>query len=290
MKSQQNFVYFLRNLREKHRLSLRNQHNSSEVWYMHISPVNVVSGFLALVLVLFIIILTTVAYTPILDLIPGYPGNKSRELLTQNIMRLDSMERELVNLQIYSENVALIMEGKTPIMRNVQQSGDSIKSTKPEIVTPNSEDSILRAQIEGDGIYRLNDPVSVRKNMRSNMELITPVKGIISAHFNPKRNQYGVNIATATSQQVMAVEAGTIVLSTWSPEDGYVIQIQHPNNLISIYKHNAQALKPTGSRVKSGEVIGYTGEGLSGEAGKEMFRFELWHNGSPVDPEGYIVF
>lgn len=290
MKSQRNFIYFIRNLREKHRLSLRNQHNDSEVWYMHISPLNVVSGFLALVLVLFIIILTTVAYTPILDLIPGYPGNRSRELLTENIMRLDSMERELINLQIYSENVALIMEGKTPIMRNVQQSGDSMRSAKPEVVNPTADDSVLRAQIEGDGIYRLNDPVSVRKNIRSNMELITPVKGVINTHFNPKRNQYGVGVATAGNQQVMSVETGTVVLNSWSPEDGYIIQIQHPNNLISVYKHNAQVLKPTGSRVKSGEVIGYTGEGLSGEGGKEMFEFELWHNGSPVDPEGYIVF
>ena len=45
--------YFIRNLREKHRLSIRNQHNDSEVWYMYISPLNLLAGFLALVLMQF---------------------------------------------------------------------------------------------------------------------------------------------------------------------------------------------------------------------------------------------
>ncbi|MFQ8804388.1 MAG: hypothetical protein ACLR8Y_03755 [Alistipes indistinctus] len=61
----------MRHLREKHRFSIRNQHTDTEVWYIYISPLNVLAGLLALVLVLFIIVTTTVAYTPILDFIPG---------------------------------------------------------------------------------------------------------------------------------------------------------------------------------------------------------------------------
>ncbi len=290
MKSNRNLIYFLRNLREKHRLSLRNEHNDSEVWYMHISPIEIIGGSVAIVLILFIIILTTVAYTSILDLIPGYPGNRSREMLIQNIMRLDSMEQQLNNMQVYSENIALIMEGKTPVLANQQGGSDSVRITKPELVYPSAADSALRRQMEGDGIYRLNDPVSTRRDIRSGMELFTPVRGVVAEHFNPKENRFGVGIATAGSQQILAVEGGTVTLSTWSPDDGYIIQIQHPNNLISIYKHSSDALKTVGSRVKAGEVIGYTGEGLSGEGGKGLFDFELWQNGSPVDPETYIVF
>ncbi len=290
MKSERNFVYFLRNLREKHRLSLRNQHNDSEVWYMYISPANVLTGFVALVLVLFIIILTTVAYTPILDLIPGYPGNKSREMLIANIVRIDSLERELAQMQVYSDNIALIMEGKTPVVRDVRQAGDSMRVSRPETVVPSREDSILRAELEGGGIYQLSDPTRVVRTVRTGLELMTPVRGVVAEHFNPKENRFGVGIATAASQQVMAVEDGTVVLSTWSPDDGFVVQIQHPGNLLSVYKHATRVLPATGARVKSGEVIGFTGEGLSGDAGKGLFEFELWHNGTPVDPEGYVVF
>ena len=97
MNFRQNIAYFIRHLREKHRLSVRNQHTDREIWYMHISPLNLLAGLLALILILFILIASTVAYTPVLDLLPGYPGKKSRTMLVENIMRLDSLEQELRN-------------------------------------------------------------------------------------------------------------------------------------------------------------------------------------------------
>lgn len=80
MNFRQNIAYFIRHLREKHRLSVRNQHTDREIWYMHISPLNLLAGLLALILILFILIASTVAYTPVLDLLPGYPGKKSRTM------------------------------------------------------------------------------------------------------------------------------------------------------------------------------------------------------------------
>ena len=290
MKSERNFLYFLRHLREKHRLSLRNQHNDSELWYMHLSPGSALIGFFALVLVLFIVILITVAYTSILDLVPGYPGNKSREMLVENIMHIDSLERELALMKLYSDNVALIMEGKTPIIRDISRQGDSMRVVKPETVRPSREDSLLRVELEGGGVYGLPDPVLAQRGGRSSVEMTAPVKGVVAAHFNPRTGQFGVGIATAANRQVIAVRDGTVVLSTWSPDGGYIVQVQHTDNLLSVYRHSVQSLKSVGEHVKEGEVIGYTGEGLSGESGKGLFEFELWHNGSPVDPEGYIVF
>ena len=44
MNFRQNIAYFIRHLREKHRLSVRNQHTDREIWYMHISPLNLLAG------------------------------------------------------------------------------------------------------------------------------------------------------------------------------------------------------------------------------------------------------
>ena len=41
---------------------------------------------------------------------------------------------------------------------------------------------------------------------------------------------------------------------------GWVIQIQHENNYISIYKNNTQLLKKVGDEVRAGESIAITGE------------------------------
>ena len=68
-----------------------------------------------------------------------------------------------------------------------------------------------------------------------------------------------------------------------------VIQIQHDNNLVSIYKHNSELLKKIGNHVIAGEaiaIIGNSGELTSGP----HLHFELWHNGTPINPEDYIAF
>ena len=287
MKSNRNIVYFFKSISKKHRLSLRDQHNDSEVWYMHISPIKVIGGVLALVLILFIIILTAIAYTPVLDLIPGYKGNKQREMLIQNIMRLDSIERRVNELQVYGENVALIMDGKTPSMRNVTQIGDTIKVTRPEPVQPSAADSMLRRQMEGSGIYGLKN-TQVGRVVGN--ELITPVRGVAASHFSPKDNRFGVGIATAANIEVLSVAEGSIIFSAWTPGEGHTVQIQHAGNLVSTYRNLSQTLLPVGARVKGGEAVGYTGEGITGEGGKGLLELELWQNGSPMDPENYIVF
>lgn len=76
------------------------------------------------------------------------------------------------------------------------------------------------------GIYSLNDPDAARKNLRSAMELYTPVKGVVTEKFSPIDNRYGTTLATAGNQQVMAVMDGTVVSSSWTPEDG--LRAVHP--------------------------------------------------------------
>lgn len=289
MRSNRNIIYFLRNFNKKHRLSLRKQHDDVEVWYMHTSPVEFIGGIIAAILILFILILTLVAYTPILNLIPGYRGNQSREMMIQSIMRVDSMERRLNELQLYTSDVSRILEGKSPVGRSQPTAADSVISNVDPVM-PNKADSILRAQMEGSGVYSLSHVAFGRSSVRSGMDLTSPVRGIVAEHFNPKENRYGTSIATAVDQQILAVGQGTIVLSKWSPGSGYTIEIQHFGNLISIYKNCARALHPVGTRVRGGEVIGYTGEGISGEGSKGLFEIELWQNGTPVDPESYILF
>lgn len=291
MKFKKNFLYFINNLREKHRVSVRNQHTDSEVWYVHLSPLNVVSGFVALIMVLFIIIVTTVAYTSILDFIPGYPGNKSRELLVNNIIRLDSLEQEIRNMRVYSDNISLIMEGKNPVTSTDAGKNDSLAKGGADAVSRIIEDSLLRYQMEmSGGMYSLNDPSATRKNLRNAMELFTPVRGVVSQKFSPVDGRYGVVLATTDNQQVMSVMDGTVLSSEWNPQQGYVLYVQHANNIISIYRHLVSVLKKVGDRVQSGEIVGYTGGDSRESISKNVFQFELWHNGTPVDPQGYIVF
>jgi murein DD-endopeptidase MepM/ murein hydrolase activator NlpD len=72
-------------------------------------------------------------------------------------------------------------------------------------------------------------------------------------------------------------------------ETGYTIGIQHNWNLISFYKHNSVLLKKTGDRVKAGEPIAIVGNSGEQTTGTHL-HFELWINGSSVNPRDYISF
>jgi len=274
-----------RRLVRKHRLTLQNEVDNAEEWHMHISVVRIFAALLAFVLLLFILILSLVAYTPVLEFLPGYEANRSREMLLQNIMRLDSIERQMTQMRTYSDNIALIMEGKTPVVRNVGGL-DSIKADKT-LVMPSREDSLLRIQMEGEGPYGLGKSPS-RKTLREAMAMTAPVEGIITDRFDIRNGNFGIRIAAAASDRIAAVDNGTVVLSLWTPETGYMVELQHAGNLLSVYKGLSQSLVTKGQTIRAGELIGYNAEAEQGEV--RLFEFELWNNGKPVDPEGYIVF
>jgi murein DD-endopeptidase MepM/ murein hydrolase activator NlpD len=92
----------------------------------------------------------------------------------------------------------------------------------------------------------------------------------------------------AANEAVKSVLDGTVILSTWTSETGYVIGIQHENNIVSFYKHNSVILKKEGSKVRAGEVVGIVGDSGELSTGPHL-HFELWIHGVPIDPEKYLV-
>jgi len=63
--------------------------------------------------------------------------------------------------------------------------------------------------------------------------------------------------------------------------------VQHSGDLFSIYKHNSVLLKKQGDRVMAGEAIAIVGNSGEQTTGPHL-HFELWFNGSPMDPAKYM--
>ena len=278
-----------RGLFRKRRFNMLNATDNSEEWHMHLSPASIFAAFLSFVLLLFILVLSLVAYSPILEFLPGYrtEADRSRESLVQNIIRLDSMERMMNDMLTYNQHIALIMEGKTPVARTLATS-DSTRTSKV-LVMPSPEDSLLRAQMEGNGAYGLHTTVAQRQPGRDDMEMTVPVDGIITSHFDIRDGKFGIRMASASMSPVMATADGTVLTSIWTPDKAYIIEIQHPNGLISVYRNLSQTIVTKGQSVRGSEVIGYSASERADD-GSAQFGFELWKGGKAVDPEGYIVF
>ena len=266
--------------------------DNSEEWHIHISPARLIAGSFAFVLFFFIFLLILMAYTPILEFLPGYrtAADRAHESLVENIMRLDSMERMMNDMMTYNENIALIMEGKTPVSRTISQS-DSMRQDRVAVKASHL-DSVLRNQMEQEGIYSLaGNETASRRKLRETMELSKPAEGIITAHFDLSHGIYGVQIAAEGADRITAIDNGTVIFKQWTPELSYVVMIQHAGNLVSVYKNLSSTLIEKGQSIRNGEQIGYNIEKEAQQEGDaKLFEFELWSNGKPVDPEEYILF
>ena len=272
----------LGNLMRKRRVTIYD--NNSEQWHTDISPATAVAASVAIAALIFGILLILVAYTPILDLLPGYRTNavRSRELLVRSIVRIDSLERKMNDMLAYNENRILVVSGKTPVMRTTQS--DSLRRDK-SFIAPSKEDSLLRRQIENDERYKLQKGST--QGVHSNFDTTAPMYGIIAERFSGKE-MLGVKIRGTKGAQVMAIAEGVVISSDWSPTEGHTIIVQHKDNFVSAYRNLSGSLINRGERVRGAQIIGYAGGGETAEL--STLEFELWHKGKAVNPELYIIF
>lgn len=275
--------------RDKFRFAVTNDTTFAEVWRIRLTRYN---AFLLIFFVVFFIVGATaslIAFTNLREFIPGYPDVTMRRNILLNAIRLDSLERELALRDRYFENLSSIIAGDRPAssmaLRDTAMNYNSISfRTSPE-------DSALRAQIETESRYNINQNQAPEyETSLASLHFFPPVRGIVSGKFDQAKRHYGTDIVTRPKSQVDAALAGTVIFTGWTRETGYVIEIQHANNIVSVYKHNASLLKETGDLVRTGEAIAVVGNSGEIYTSGPHLHFEIWYKGSPLDPEKYVIF
>ena len=248
---------------------------------------------LATVLILMVITAVVIMATPIKEYLPGYPDQSQtqRQLYELN-RRADSIELELQRKDVYFSNLKLVIEGYDFSQDSLDQHDIYAPllgiNTDTIELKHSPQDSALRAEFEEANLYRLNPAETPVENPRAS-NFFTPLIGTVVKVYDPSEGHYGVDVVSTGSQLIKATLDGTVVYASWTLDYGYTIGIQHENNYLSNYKHNATLLKKEGDFVKAGEAIAILG--ASGELtdGPEL-HFELWHNGTPLNPTEYINF
>jgi len=205
-------------------------------------------------------------------------------------IRLDSLERELELRDKYFMNLNAIISGNKPVGSYSANDTTGYRSEITFRKTP--EDSALRAQVENEEKYNLTVGSVSSENTTSlaSLHFFPPVKGIISGKYDPRTRHFGTDIVTKPKSPVSAALDGTVIFTGWTMETGFVIEIQHPNNIVSVYKHNANLLKETGDIVRAGELISIVGNSGELYTSGPHLHFEIWYKGSPLDPEKHILF
>lgn len=274
-------------LRYKYKLSVVNETSYEEVLKFRLSRLHVLMVLSVLAVLLVSLTILLIAFTDLREFIPGYPDRNMRKMMAQNAIRVDSLTDEVMKRDRYLNAIQLVLNGADSSYLQMARNGRLKAGYDTVHFELSEQESAFRAEIEEQ--ERFNLGLGIKEQNKDYYHFFPPIEGVVTQVFDEKKRHYGTDIVAKANAKVAAVLDGVVVFTGWTVKTGYVIQVQHANNLLSIYKHNSILLKQHGDYVRAGEVVavvGNTGEESSGP----HLHFELWRAGNPLTPEDFIRF
>ena len=274
-------------LKYKYKLSVINETSYEEVFNFRLSQLHVLTALSVLAVILVVLTILLIAFTDLREFILGYPDGNMRQMIAQNALRVDSLENELLKRDRFFKSIRLVLNGgdTTSLERSREDTAryrnDTIRFQISE------QENEFRAAIEER--ERFNLSLGMKEQNHDYYHFFPPVEGIVTQSFDEKKRHYGTDIVAKANAKVAAVLDGVVIFTDWTVKTGYVIQVQHTNDLISVYKHNSILLKKQGDYVRAGEVLGVVGNTGEESSGPHL-HFELWRAGNPLNPENFIKF
>jgi murein DD-endopeptidase MepM/ murein hydrolase activator NlpD len=281
-------------LKNKFRFVVLNDETFEEKFSLTLTRMNVWIFTSTIAVVLIMLTASAIIYTPLKYFIPGFGDYNYRSQIVALTFRTDSLENALEQRALWLDDISNVVNGKIDTSKKAA-GATATTGGRPDtahISQPSEEEKQLRKDVDEEESYALsykmdkNDGVKAQLN---EFHFFPPVGGYITDEYDPQKEHFGIDIAAPTDAPVKATLDGTVVSAGWNAETGYVIAIQHKDNIISIYKHNAKIFKNVGNFVKAGDVIatvGNTGELSTGP----HLHFEIWHNGVSLNPKEYVIF
>ena len=275
-------------LTDQYRMVVLNEETYEERFSFKLSRLNVYvfGGIFIIILILLTSLL--IALTPLREYVPGYSSTSLKKKATELTYQLDSLKNVYQVNNTKLKAMISVIKGEERI-DDYQNRVDSINKSNQDIdkqsLYASQADSLFRQEVENQDRFNINTSQS------SDMStvLFAPVTGTITHGFNYEENHYAIDIAIKKNTPIKAVADATVIFSEWSIDTGYVVLLDHGNNLLSVYKHNSQLFKKQGELVKSGEVIAIAGSEGELSTGTHL-HFELWYNGYPIDPTNFMDF
>ena len=267
-----------------------NESTFEEKFSTHLTPMNVIIIFGILFIVFGLIIYGLVALTPLKAyLVPDFTDYEYRLDARNSRIEVDSLTLELQKQERYINDLRIILSGGVIEPGKRDTTLGEATGTGMMDYQMTEEERILREKLAREDRFTIDPDASTAPESADHLLLFKPLEGTLSSTFNPSEGHFGIDLVAPSDAVVKAVSAGTVILASYTADGGNVIQIQHSQNLVSVYKHNSELFKKTGDIVKAGESIAVIGSSGDESDGPHL-HFELWRNGLPVDPLNYLHF
>ena len=287
MKNKKQNKSFLKRIFNDYKVVISSEDTFEEKFSFKANKINTFIIMMVYSIILISFTISIVFFTQLREMVPGY---SSTDLLNRAIYltkKTDSLEQQIALNNKFYKSIEDVLSGNIDefIPRDELSVDSSLINSDFVTVSPNSQDSILRKYVENEDKFNLTNNELIIENKM----FFSPIKGEITQSFNFNENHFAVDIAADIGTPVKSVLDGKIIFSEWSLETGYVVVIDHGENIISVYKHNSKILKEQNDFVQAGEVIAYSGNQGNLSTGPHL-HFELWKNGTPIDPEPLLNF
>ena len=284
-------------IKHKHRFVVMDTDTFKEKFSFQLSGINIFVTVGILVIVLVIVTTVLIAFTPMREWIPGYTNTRMVEQTNENARRVASLESQLAQQEWMINTLQAVLRGENPggDFESLSQDSTVTLSQLSKVYRHSVEDSLLRLEVEReDNRYQVRGVTTVTPPASENVSAVShlffaPLKGKTVRPFEKGSKHVGIDIAGTPGQAVYAAYGGTVITDNFTADAGYVIAIQHPGNVVSVYRDNGIILKHQGDVVRAGEPIAYIAAADKNGVAPHL-HFELWVNGVPVNPEEYISF
>lgn len=289
-------------LRDKYRLVIMNDDTFEEVTSMKLTPLSVYVAFSSLIVGTAIVVTTLIIWTPIKRYIPGYGDFRRDDEIAELTAKVANLEDEINAHRRYNENFRKILVGDLADIskEEVEKQGvpaDSMNAIPAEDIERIPEDEQMRSAV-AKGTFTSDPKVTAEAGINTlvprdvpleQLFFMPPVSGDVTSGFDLSKSHFGIDVAAPKNTAVKSAADGVVISAGYTVETGYSIAIQHPNNVVTMYKHNSVLLRQEGSAVKAGEAIAIIGNSGENTTGPHL-HFELWYKGRAVDPGDYINF
>jgi murein DD-endopeptidase MepM/ murein hydrolase activator NlpD len=143
-------------------------------------------------------------------------------------------------------------------------------------------------------LVEMNDTILLKLKDSMDCSFHPPAIGDLTSGFGFRRwgkrpkFHYGVDVRMEVGDPVYAIFDGIVRVAKRSSDYGYVVLIRHYNGLETLYAHFDQLLAYPGKPVRSGEIIGLSGN--TGRSTGPHLHFEVRFKGEKIDPSKVIYF
>jgi murein DD-endopeptidase MepM/ murein hydrolase activator NlpD len=177
------------------------------------------------------------------------------------------------------------LDSKEKVLENIDNPGSG------SIDMENLKNEIAKSM---ERISEIKNYLRLQKNIYLATPTGLPVRGAITSNYGKRDNPItgeeefhsGIDIATSPGTPVSATADGIVSFSGCNGGSGNLVVLEHGFGFSTFYAHNKMNNVKVGQKVRRGDVIGYIGS--TGNATGPHVHYEIWKNGSSVNPKKYI--